>query len=124
MIPAATLKLGKTTHKLRLTTGALMRFEEDNGGKAFDVLLQDLISGTGGIKPLVSVLCAGLDDGHGVSKDDAVAVIDAAGGPRKVVGFISEAIGKAFPPPDDEAEEAGTDEAGKASAPAKGQAGA
>ena len=116
MIPAATLKVGKTTHKLRLTTGALMRFEEDNGGQPFDGLLDRLIQGTGGIKPIVSVLSAGLDDGKGVSKDEAIAMMDAAGGARKVVPFIAEAIGKAFPPP--APEEDGDDAAGKTSPPA------
>ena len=124
MIPAATLKLGKTTHKLRFTTGALMRFEEDNGGQAFDVLLDRLITGQGGARLLVSALSAGLADGAGVSRDEAVAVIDQAGGVRQVVGFVAEAIGKAFPDPAKDADQDGEDGAGKTSPPAKGQAGA
>lgn len=116
MIPAAILKLGKTTYKLRLTTGALLRFEDDNGGKPFDGLLDDLIKGTGGIRPIVSVLSAGLDDGNGVSKEDAIAMMDAAGGAQKVVPFIAEAIGKAFPAP--KTKDGAGDDAGKSSPPA------
>ncbi|OIQ32304.1 MAG: hypothetical protein BM562_05395 [Alphaproteobacteria bacterium MedPE-SWcel] len=115
MIPAATLKLGKVTHKLRLTTGALMRFEEDNGNAPFDSLLDRLIQGTGGIKLLVSALAAGLGDGSGVSKEEAMEMVDAAGGARKVVPFVAEAIGKAFPAPKTET---GT-ESGEAAEPGK-----
>ncbi|TNJ39254.1 GTA-gp10 family protein [Phaeobacter sp. B1627] len=124
MIPAATLKLGKVTHKLRLTTAALMRFEEDNEGQPFDVLLDRLIQGQGGIRLLVSALAAGLEDGQGVSKDEAMAMVDAAGGARRVVPFVAEAIGKAFPAPNtgqgaDAATKPGADAAaGKARAPA------
>jgi len=124
MIPAATLTVGETTHKLRLTTGALMRFEEDNDGQPFDGLLDKLIQGSGGIKLLVSALAAGLGDGKGIPKEEAMDVIDAAGGARQVVPFIAEAIAKAFPAPEaktakgDGAKVDGEAPAGKASPPA------
>mgnify|MGYP000930929447 CR=1 FL=1 len=119
MIPAATLNVGDSTHKLRLTTGALMRFEEDNDGQTFDGLLDKLIQGSGGIRLLVSALAAGLGDGKGIPKEEAMAVIDAAGGARQVVPFIAEAIAKAFPAPEAKtAKVDGEATAGKASPPA------
>ena len=113
MIPAAILKVGKKTHKLRLTTGALMRFEEDNDGTPFDGLLDKLIQGVGGIRLLVSALAAGLDDGNGVTKEDAMTFVDQAGGARQVVPFLAEAIAKAFPAPAESTDEGA--EMGKAS---------
>lgn len=122
MIAAATLKQGKSTHKLRFTTGALMRFEEDNNGTAFDVLLDDLIQGKGGVRLLVSALAAGLEDGAGVSREEAIALVDAAGGARQVVPFVGDAIAKAFPPPKGAGDAPGTGDgevtAGKARPPA------
>jgi len=118
MIAAATLKQGKITHKLRFTTGALMRFEEDNNGKAFDVLLDDLIQGKGGVRLLVSALSAGLDNGAGVAREEAIALVDVAGGARQVVSFVGDAIAKAFPPPSGDAPGKGEETAGKASPPA------
>lgn len=122
MIAAATLKQGKSTHKLRFTTGALMRFEEDNDGTAFDVLLDDLIQGKGGVRLLVSALAAGLEDGAGVSREEAIALVDAAGGARQVVPFVGDAIAKAFPPPKGAGDAPGTGDgeatAGKARPPA------
>ena len=56
MLQSVTFKAGETTQELRLTTGALMRFEEDNEGQAFDVLLDKLIQGKGGMRLLVSAL--------------------------------------------------------------------
>ena len=114
MLQSVTFTAGETTQELRLTTGALMRFEEDNGGAPFDALLDKLIQGKGGIRLLVSALAAGLNNGAGASKEEAIAAVDAVGGARLMVPFVAEAIAKAFPAPKKGEGKA----AGKASPPA------
>lgn len=120
MISAATLKVGKKTHKLKFTTRALIRFEEENGGKPFDELLDQLITGKGGASLVASALSVGLDDGKGVDREKALDLIDQAGGVRKVVPFLGEAINAAFQlkSKDDAVEADGEGEPGKPEAPA------
>lgn len=115
MIPAATLKVGKKSYKLRFTTGALMRFEEDNNGQSCDVLFDKLVSGRGGVRLLVSSLEAGLNDGEGMDRQDVMAFVDAAGGVAKVSPFVADALTKAFPSPPDgsDDEPAGNGEKGE-----------
>lgn len=97
MINHAKMKVGKTTHKLKFSTAALMRMEAENDGKPFDMLLDRLITGKGGASLVISALAAGLDDGKGVEREKAVALVDAVGGVRKAVPFVGEAIAAAFP---------------------------
>lgn len=97
MINHVKIKVGKVTHKLKFSTAALMRMEEDNDGKPFDVLMDRLITGKGGASLVVSALAAGLNDGKGVEREKAAALVDALGGVRKVVPFVGDAIAVAFP---------------------------
>lgn len=97
MINHAKMKVGKTTHKLKFSTAALMRMEAENDGKPFDALVDHLISGKGGASFVVSVLAAVMNDGAGGERDEAVALVDGAGGVRKVLTSLGEAIAVAFP---------------------------
>lgn len=117
MINNVKIKVGKVTHKLKLSTAALMRMEEENAGQPCDVLLDRLITGKGGASLLISALAAGLDDGKGVERAKAVALVDALGGVRKVVPFVGDAIAAAFPP-----EPAGADADPDGDAEGNGQA--
>lgn len=121
MISSATMKLGKKTLKLKFTTRALIRLETENGGASFDELLDKLITGKGGVTLVASALAAGLNDGKGIDQEQALDLIDQAGGFRKLMPLIGEAIGVAFPMRTEveETGEAGEADAGKAEAPAE-----
>ena len=97
MIGSATMKLGKKTHKMKLSTRALARLEAEQGGKPFNVILDELFLGKGGVTLVASVLAAGLNDGAGISQEEAFDLIDAGGGYPEFMPLISDAIGKAFP---------------------------
>jgi hypothetical protein len=120
MIPSATMKLGKKTLKLKFSTRALIRLEAENDGQSFDDLLDLLVTGKGGITLFASALAAGLNDGKGIDPDEALDLIDQAGGVREMLPLIGEAIGAAFQvkAEGEEAGEAGEADAGKAKAPA------
>ena len=118
MISTATMKLGKKTLKLKFTTRALIRLEAENNGRSFDELLDELITGKGGVTLVASALAAGLNDGKGIDQDQALDLIDQAGGVRQMVPLIGEAINAAFQLKA-EAEEAGEADAGKVEAPAE-----
>ncbi len=122
MISSATHKVGKKTLKLKLSTRALVRLEAEQGGKPFNEVLEQILGGKGGVTLMASVMAAGLDDGKGIELDAAYELIDAAGGYRKLMPLLSEAVGCAFPElaaaSGDATEEAGEvgEEAGEASA--------
>jgi hypothetical protein len=132
MISSATHKVGKKTLKLKLSTRALVRLEAEQGGKPFNEVLEQILGGKGGVTLMASVMAAGLDDGKGIDLDAAYELIDAAGGYRKLMPLLSEAVGCAFPElapasaedaeTNEEAgeagEEAGEARAGKAETPA------
>ncbi|MFP3386049.1 hypothetical protein, partial [Tritonibacter sp. SIMBA_163] len=84
----------------------------------------DLIQGKGGVRLLVSALSAGLDNGAGVAREEAIALVDAAGGARQVVPFVGDAIAKAFPPPSSEGDAPGKGDGGKTAGKASPPAGA
>jgi len=96
MIRSASMKLGKKTLKLKFSTRALIRIEAENGGQSFDTLLDQLITGAGGVTLMASALGAGLNDGKGIDPDQALDLIDQAGGVRKLIPLVGEAIGAAF----------------------------
>ncbi|MFC4215978.1 hypothetical protein ACFP4H_22460 [Pseudophaeobacter arcticus] len=121
MIRSATMKLGKKTLKLKFSTRALIRIEAENGGQSFDTLLDQLITGAGGVTLMASALGAGLNDGKGIDPDQALDLIDQAGGVRSLVPLVAQAIGAAFDV------NSGEDEAGEAEGagePGKGAAAA
>lgn len=121
MIRSATMKLGKKTLKLKFSTRALIRIEAENGGQSFDTLLDQLITGAGGVTLMASALGAGLNDGKGIDPDQALDLIDQAGGVRSLVPLVAQAIGAAFDV------KSGEDEAGEAEGagePGKGAAAA
>ncbi|WP_417699878.1 hypothetical protein [Pseudophaeobacter sp.] len=122
MIRSASMKLGKKTLKLKFSTRALIRIEAENGGQSFDTLLDQLITGSGGVTLMASALGAGLNDGKGIDRDQALDLIDQAGGVRKMIPLVGEAIGAAFEvkSAEDEADEAdGVGEPGKGEAAAE-----
>ncbi|MFC6252199.1 hypothetical protein ACFP4H_19820 [Pseudophaeobacter arcticus] len=126
MIRSASMKLGKKTLKLKFSTRALIRIEAENGGQSFDTLLDQLITGAGGVTLMASALGAGLNDGKGIDPDQALDLIDQAGGVRKLVPLVAQAIGAAFDvksAADEDGQVDETSEAGEA-APGKGSAAA
>ncbi|WP_139792998.1 hypothetical protein, partial [Pseudophaeobacter leonis] len=71
MISSATMKVGKKTLKLKLSTRALVRLEAEQGGKPFNEVLETILGGSGGVTLMASVMAAGLDDGKGLELDEA-----------------------------------------------------
>ncbi|KIC30053.1 hypothetical protein [Leisingera sp. ANG-M6] len=96
MISSVPYKLGKKTHKLKFSTRALIRLEAEHDGRAFSSILEDILIGTG-VTLVASVLAAVLDDGKGVDQEEALDLIDQAGGYRNLMAPLSEAINVAFP---------------------------
>ncbi|MFC4217164.1 hypothetical protein ACFOYV_18265, partial [Pseudophaeobacter arcticus] len=95
-------------------------------GQSFDTLLDQLITGAGGVTLMASALGAGLNDGKGIDPDQALDLIDQAGGVRKLVPLVAQAIGAAFDvksAADEDGQVDETSEAGEA-APGKGSAAA
>jgi len=90
MIRSASMKLGKKTLKLKFSTRALIRIEAENGGQSFDTLLDQLITGAGGVTLMASALGAGLNDGKGIDPDQALDLIDQAGGVRKLIPLVGD----------------------------------
>jgi len=97
MISVATLKVGKKTHKMKLSTRCLARLEIEHDGKPFDILLGQILTGEGGVNLVISFLAAGLNEGKGMERDEVFDLVDSAGGYRSFIPLISEAIGCAFP---------------------------
>ncbi|MFC4214324.1 hypothetical protein ACFP4H_23655 [Pseudophaeobacter arcticus] len=129
MIRSASMKLGKKTLKLKFSTRALIRIEAENGGQSFDTLLDQLITGAGGVTLMASALGAGLNDGKGIDSDQALDLIDQAGGVRKLVPLVAQAIGAAFDVKSAADEDGQVDEASEAgevgeAGPGKGSAAA
>ncbi|WP_417713963.1 hypothetical protein [Pseudophaeobacter arcticus] len=122
MIRSATMKLGKKTLKLKFSTRALIRIEAENGGQSFDTLLDQLITGAGGVTLMASALGAGLNDGKGIDPDQALDLIDQAGGVRSLVPLVAEAIGAAFDVKSAEDEGGQVDETSEAGEAAPGEA--
>lgn len=129
MISSVSYKVGKTTIKLKFSTQALVRLEEEYDGRPFNGLLEDLLTGKGGVSLVVAVLAATMKDGEGVDRAEAYDLIDRAGGYRKLMSSLSKAVDAAFPEvkkaldnavPKSEAARVATEEAaeGKAQDPA------
>ena len=97
MISSVSHKVGKTTIKLKFSTQALVRLEEEHDGRPFHGLLEDLLTGKGGVRLVVAVLAATMKDGAGVDQKEAWDLIDRAGGYRKLVPSLSKAVDAAFP---------------------------
>lgn len=97
MISSVSGKFGKKTIKLKFSTRALMRLEAEHGGRPFDGILAEILTGAGGVTMVAGVLAAIMDDGKGVDQDAALDLIDQAGGYRSLMPLVSEAISVAFP---------------------------
>lgn len=96
MISSVPMKVGKKTHKLKVSIKAQMRLEKEHG-KPMGDLLEVLISGAGGVCMVVSAMAAFLDDGKGVDEDAAADVVEALGGSGAVTQYMAEALQVAFP---------------------------
>ena len=96
MISTVSMKVGKKTHKLKLSVGAQLRLEEETG-KPIGDLLDGLLSGSGGLTLIKSALAACMDDGKGVEDEDALSVLEDMDGAPAVIPFLAEVIGEAFP---------------------------
>lgn len=96
MISTVAVKVGKKTHKLKVSTRAQLRLEEEQGRPIGDIL-EDLISGAGGVKLIIAAWAAFLEDGKGVEADAAMDVLDALGGANVAGAHLGQALQKAFP---------------------------
>ncbi|MDK3017626.1 hypothetical protein [Pseudodonghicola flavimaris] len=115
MISTVTVKLGKKTHKLKVSIRAQVRLEKDLGKEMGDILEQ-LFRGEGGVSLVVQVWAACLNDGAGVELEEAMDVLDAIGGANAGSSYMTEALQSAFPflNPDETAAEDEAEEAGNA----------
>lgn len=114
MISTVSVKVGTKTHKLKVSTRAQVRLEEDQGKPIGDILDQ-LITGAGGVKLIIAAWAAFLEDGAGVEVEEAMDVLDALGGANAAAPHLGTALQKAFPflKADDDTD-AGEDDAGNA----------
>ena len=120
MISTVSVRAGKRAHKLKLSTRAQVRLEAEEG-KPIGEIVQRLITGAGGVTLVASAWAAVLEDGAGVEREEAMAVLDALGGANAAAGHLAEVLAKAFPaladPEEGDAEGDGEEEAeGDASA--------
>lgn len=97
MISSISVKVGKETHKLKVSMAAQERLEIDQDGKPIGDILDALIDGSGGVRLLVSAWAEFLDDGKGVERDEARDVLDALGGGMAAMPHLAKALQKAFP---------------------------
>lgn len=105
MIGSVTFKAGAAQHVLRLSTGAMVRLERENGKSIHELMerLQDGVS----VGFLAGMFQQMMNDGGGATEDEAFDLIDQLGGPLKAVEQISAAVEAAFPQPEDGADGAG-----------------
>ena len=96
MISTVSVRAGKRAHKLKLSTRAQVRLEAEEG-KPIGEIVQRLITGAGGVTLVASAWAAVLEDGAGVEREEAMAVLDALGGANAAAGHLAEVLAKAFP---------------------------
>lgn len=96
VISTVTVKAGKKTHKLKVSTRAQVRLEEEQGQPIGEILDQ-LITGAGGVKLVTAAWAAFLEDGTGVDEEVAMDVLDDLGGANVASPYLGEALQKAFP---------------------------
>lgn len=96
MISSVPVKVGKKSHKLKVSIRAQVRLEKEHGKPIGDVLDQ-LISGAGGVTLISSAWAACLNDGAGVELEEAMDVLDHIGGANAASPYLSEALQNAFP---------------------------
>lgn len=117
MISTVAVKLGKKTHKLKVSIRAQVRLEKEHGKQIGDIL-QDLFGGAGGVTLVASVWAACLADGAGVELEEAMDILTDLGGANAGSPYLTEALQCAFPflqPGEDEAGE-GDEPAGNVAA--------
>lgn len=96
MISTHSVKVGKKTHKLKASMRAQVRLEEETG-KPIGEILNQLLSGAGGVKLVSRAWAAFLDDGAGVDLEDALDLLDALGGANAAGEHLAKALENAFP---------------------------
>jgi len=114
MISTVAMKVGRKTHKLKLSVMAQLSLEKETG-KPIGELLDGLLTGSGGLTLIKSALAACMDDGKGVDDDAALAVLVEMDGAPAVIPFLAKVIEEAFPAQNSDAE-------GETSEPASGNA--
>ncbi|WP_181892959.1 hypothetical protein [Falsiruegeria mediterranea] len=113
MIGSVPLKLGsKKTHKLKLSTRAQYRLEQEFDGQPIDKVLQAFLDGSKGVGMVLAMIKACANDGAGFhdpskadddgpsAEDQALELVESAGGPSAVVPVLSKAVAAAFPQSD------------------------
>ncbi|UWR61387.1 hypothetical protein [Phaeobacter inhibens] len=96
MISSVSVTVGKKTHKLKCSTLAMAYLEEARG-ENFDVILNQLVVGSQGVKVIIAAWAAFLNDGKGVPIEEAAAVLDDLGGYAAAAPYLAQALNKAFP---------------------------
>ncbi|WP_323783453.1 hypothetical protein [Leisingera sp.] len=120
MISTHSVKAGRKTHKLKASMRAQVRLEEETGQPIGEILNQ-LLSGSGGVKLVSQAWAAFLDDGAGVELDDALDLLDALGGANSAGEHLAKTLQNAFPflrDEEPEGNEPGEGDAGNAESPA------
>lgn len=122
MISSVCVKVGKKTHRLKVSMAAQERLEIERNQPIGDIM-EALIEGSGGVRLVISAWAAFLDDGKGVEREEAMRVLDALGGANAASPPFAEALQKAFPvlAPDETADadaDTGQDKAGNGQSPA------
>lgn len=102
MIATHEVKIGKITHKLKLSTRAIVRVEDAAGQTFFEVIGARIAGDPEGetrqatrTKTYVDILAATLGDGAGGTEDQAYDLIDAIG-LVKAIELVQKLIADAF----------------------------
>lgn len=114
------VKVGKKTHKLKASTLAQARLEDMCDGAPIGQILEQLVTGSGGVSLVLKAWAAFLDDGKGVEIEEAAEILDALGGANPAAEHLGKTLQIAFPfLRDDEAgDQPAEGDAGKAESPA------
>jgi len=96
MISSVSVKVGKKTHKLKVSMAAQERLEIERCQPIGDIV-EALIDGSGGVRLVISAWAAFLDDGKGVEREEAIQVLDALGGANAASPHFAKALQNAFP---------------------------
>lgn len=101
MIGRVNLTVDGAEHPLRLSTKAMVSLEAKHDGKPITEIL-GAIKDNPGITFFAQFFAQVMNDGQGGDLDDAMDIMDQAGGVFAVAGAVSEVIEAAFPDSEDE----------------------
>lgn len=118
MIGAVQVKVERGTHELRLSTRAIVsleRADKASGGQGKIGLIMNALGDDPSVEFVVDFTTPLLNGGKGGTSDEAMDLIDEAGGIFEFMSYLNQAIAAAFPD-EEEAEGAGAEPADEAKA--------